>query len=61
MNCTEIDDGRNDCILTINGVKAVIITQEFIEQCGITQEMARDVAKGISELFVLLAEKGIEE
>lgn len=50
-----VEDGRNDCVLVINGIKAVIITQEFIEYSGISQEVAKNATQAIGEMFVSLA------
>lgn len=50
--CREIDDGRKDIMIRVNGQTALIVPQEFIESSGVNYEDAKAAVTAFGALLV---------
>lgn len=47
----EIDDGRKDVIMAINGVKVFVVTQEGLALMNVSYEQGQDAIMGFATMF----------
>ena len=49
----EIDDGREDAVVSVNGERFITIHQEGYKKMGMTYDQAREFVIGLTDLFVI--------
>ncbi|OFZ03684.1 MAG: hypothetical protein A2X97_14075 [Bdellovibrionales bacterium GWA1_52_35] len=48
----EIDDGRKDCCISVNGVKTFIFTEEGMKALGISYDDGKVLVAAITQMLV---------